>query len=385
MPSEIMLIPLQIFAPLLAEGGERVEARVSTSGLDFVVSNGLCHLPWGDILFRQGGFDGQRLMLFWRSGDEQWSAMLVNSANWVFIEPYLTSSQLQQVRQWKQHVRRSEGRFRFGIGAMGVFLAIPVLILIALVSMGGQIAEWAAGKISVETEQKIGAALFEQARHQMQFIEDPRATTFIAELGGRLTRGSAYVYRWYIARDSAVNAMAIPAGYIVVNSGLLAAVETPEEVAGVLAHEVQHIELRHTLRSLIHSLGWTAIVAIVLGNVETNAIPAIVGELGRLKFSRAQEQEADGGALSILEREGINPAGMLTFFTRLSDRSAISIDLLSTHPTSQHRLEHLAGLINQLDRRDYMTLYRDDWKPLQKHFSTINQNANVRPEASNQN
>lgn len=370
---------------MLADGGERVEAAVSTDGLDFGVSIGRRHVPWGDIVFRHGGFDGQRLLLFWRSGDEQWSAMLLDAAHLVVFEPYLGSSQLQQLQQWKQYVRRSENRIRVGIGAIGIFLALPVLILVALVLMGGQIAAWAAGKISVETEQKIGAALFEQARLQMEFVEDPQVTTFLTELGGRLTRGSTYAYRWYVARDASVNAMAIPAGYIVVNSGLLAAVKSPEEVAGVMAHEIQHIEQRHSLRGLLHSLGWTAVVASVFGTVETNVVSAIAGELGRLKFSRTQEQEADLGALSILEREGIDPAGMLTFFTRLSGDNATSIELLSTHPTSHSRLDVLKGEITRLDQREYIALYRNDWAQLQERFSAINQDFNIHPTGSTRN
>ena len=69
----------------------------------------------------------------------------------------------------------------------------------------------------------------------------------VNEIGAKLTQGSVYRYQFHVAVDKSVNAYAMPGGYIVVHTGLLALADNADEVAGVLAHEVSHVEKRHKI------------------------------------------------------------------------------------------------------------------------------------------
>lgn len=348
-------ILLQVFGPDLPPGGDRLFVELSESGFQLTRKNECVTIPWSTIALSRGGFDGQQLMFAWQRDEQSWSAMLVDYAQLPTVERFLPAANAQALRQWKRAVGRAERRFRFGIGTVGILLALPLLVLIAFLSWGGQLAEWVSSKISVETEQQIGALLFEHTRQQLKLIDDPAASEFLADIGTRLTRGSTYTYRWYIAHDESINAFAMPAGYVVVNTGLLLAAESPEEVAGVVAHEIQHVELRHSLRGLVRSLGWSALVSTVLGDISSSTIAGLAQELGALQFSREQESQADAAAFNLLDKTGINPEGMMTFFKKLGDRKT-EIELLSTHPTSDSRLQSLENLVKQRGPKTYTPL-----------------------------
>ncbi len=108
-------------------------------------------------------------------------------------------------------------------------------------------------------------------------------------IGGRLTQGSRYQYKFHVALDKSVNAFAMPGGFVVVHTGLIQLAESPEELAGVLAHEIQHVEQRHSLRAMAQSLGLYAVLSLLVG--DTSGLASLGGDLLKLKFSRNHETE----------------------------------------------------------------------------------------------
>ncbi len=142
-----------------------------------------------------------------------------------------------------------------------------------------------------------------------------------------------------------MNAFALPGGQVVVNSGLLRDAESAEEVAGVLAHEISHVELRHTLRNLIHSLGWRAVLGAAMGDLSGGVWANMAQELGELGYSRDMEREADMAGLQLLRRSGVPATGMLRFFVRMERNGASPPVLLSTHPSGLERMTALREAI----------------------------------------
>ena len=173
----------------------------------------------------------------------------------------------------------------------------------------------------------------------------------IKAIGDRLTNGSRYHYEWYLKDDDSVNAFAVPGGRVIVHSGLIAQAASAEELAGVLAHEVQHVELRHSLRQIIHTAGWAAVLTVALGDV--SAMTGIfVHQLGNLQYSRTLESEADVAGLHALARAGIPLAGMRDFFARMQSKEkkaggSIDIALLSSHPATGERLSEIERIAAQ--------------------------------------
>jgi predicted Zn-dependent protease len=154
---------------------------------------------------------------------------------------------------------------------------------------------------------------------------------------------SPYRFDVTVVTNNAVNAMALPGGSVIVYTGLLKQAESPEEVAGVLAHEINHVLLRHGVESMVQSVGVMALVVVLLGNQQ-----GLIGVLERLgiqlttmKFSREKETEADLQGLHLLHQANISPAGMIQFFERLAKTEGGPVALLSTHPMSAERAARL--------------------------------------------
>lgn len=136
----------------------------------------------------------------------------------------------------------------------------------------------------------------------------------VREIGEQLELGTRNRYRWFIAQDPEVNAFAAPGGVVIVNSGLLGVVGSAEESAGVLAHEVSHIELRHSLKAAIKSLGLCAQWSLALGDYSTTMAGEAATRLTELKFLCEVEARVDLESVKRLAAAGISPSGMPCFF-----------------------------------------------------------------------
>lgn len=155
-----------------------------------------------------------------------------------------------------------------------------------------------------------------------------------------------------VAREE-INAFAFPGGKIYILDGLLKKADTPEEVAGVLAHEIEHVKLRHATRGLTQSLLLQSSFYFVFGQSDGGFAAKVVQELLSRKFSRQQEREADEGALERLKKAEISATGFKTFFEKMEKSSQVP-DLLSTHPSDSDRAR-LAEVYLGLPSKPLMT------------------------------
>lgn len=233
---------------------------------------------------------------------------------------------------------------------VGILAGLVLLVVIAW-WQSEAITGWIASKVSMETEVNIGERGLAQLETEHELTQEGVAAKTVADIGARLTQGSKYKYRWYVSEDEAVNAYALPGGIVIVNKGMLDEIRNAEELAGVLAHEVQHIEHQHTLQQLIASAGWAAVLAVALGDV--SAITAIViHQLGNLRNSRKLEAQADAEGMKALARAGIPLGGMAELFRRLQaeqeKRGGEGPALLSSHPATDERIAELEQLSRTL-------------------------------------
>jgi predicted Zn-dependent protease len=134
-------------------------------------------------------------------------------------------------------------------------------------------------------------------------------------------------------------------------------VKRPEELAGVLAHEVQHVEQRHSLRSLVRSLGVRGAWAALSGDLGGTLAGQAALQLTSLRFSRDAERDADIAGFDALVRLGIDPQGMADFFGTLSSsRTGAPPAWLSTHPASEARQDKLRQMRAALGARQFPPL-----------------------------
>ncbi len=323
-------------------------------------------VPVDQLRVDTGGFDHDRLYLGWEAADGRLSISPVDAAaqaTLVGTAPALLEAALQQ------HVRGTRRRSRQWQLIAGI-AAAAVLMLASLWWTYGALVSWAADHVPVETEAKLGAATVAELKTGGKLIEQGPAVDALREIGGRLTAGSRYTYHWSVLDEPSINAFAAPGGQVVVHRGLIAAAKTPEELAGVLAHEVQHIEQRHTLKSMINGLGVAALATVALGDVSAMA-GMLAYQIGTLHYSRDLEAEADRLGLDALVRARIAPDGMAEFFRTLEKQAPqMPIALLSSHPATEARVAAIEAGIAALPKQDYPPL-AIDWAAVQ---------ASVRPD-----
>lgn len=318
-----------LFGPGLPGTGALVSFTLDPFGVHFEAPAPSA-VAWQALSWRRGGFNNSQLLLEWQDDAGHYSLSVADSAVQQALLPHLHAGR----RESKQHVPGT----RRWIGVLvGVFVGLPLMLVVLLYIQSGPLSEWAVSKIPIETEKKLGAQAFAQYRLGAPLMEQHPALPMLRELGQRLTRGSAYQYEIHVARDASVNAFAMPGGYIVFHTALLEKAGRVEEVAGVLAHEIQHVELRHGLRGMVHAAGWRIALTLLMGDTGGTVAASLVENLGNLRFSRAQETEADLRGVTALVASDIDPRGMAEFFRKLAKEGNGVPALLSSHPASEER------------------------------------------------
>src|SRR5690606_38514769 len=150
-----------------------------------------------------------------------------------------------------------------------------------------------------------------------------------------------------------------PGGYIVLNAGLILEADSASELLGVLAHEITHVREQHGVRGLIQAAGNFAVIQALFGDV-SGVLATVAGAAPLLlnqSYSRGFETQADVQGLELLEKAGIDPHGLVTFFEKLIEqekkrlaeiedadtRDLVSgaMDFLSSHPATEKRIEAL--------------------------------------------
>ncbi|MGB0749890.1 MAG: M48 family metallopeptidase [Magnetospiraceae bacterium] len=232
-------------------------------------------------------------------------------------------------------------------------LIATVVFIGVLISLLPNLAGLVAHTVPQEYAALLGEAYAEQlvseaAGGPAVFCDDGGAGVLaLAGMTERLSRGAGpdHLFQVRVADADMVNAFALPGGHVVIFRGLLDAAESPEEVAGVLAHEMGHVIERHPLRALFESLGLQGLSWFLLGD---NNWGALVTAGVQLSFSRSDEEAADEIAIDLLGKAGIDPRGLVDFFRRLhaleEEQGGALPALFSTHPSTEDRLARLADL-----------------------------------------
>lgn len=359
MPLPIPEFKVLLYGPGLHPAGVRARARFEDGRLAVLAQHGSCSVPPDILLLRAGGFDGRQWLLTWPAAEGTYSAMLQgDDALEAFI--HLAPPEMKgQLREARKQLRGLHRRFRFGATIVALLLALPLLALGLFWLNADRLGQWAVSRIDLQQERRLGDAALAQLRGSGRWLESGVAFDAIQRIGSRLTEESVQTYRFHVAVNPEINAYALPGGHIVVNTGLIQAAESAQEAAGVLAHEIAHVEGRHSLRGMIHQLGWRAVLAVALGDL--GVWGDLATELGRLRYSREMESEADREALVILQRAGVAPHGLEIFLARLAARKSDTLAMLSSHPADEQRLADLRAAILGLDASGYYPL-GVDWE-----------------------
>jgi Zn-dependent protease with chaperone function len=334
------MIACRLFGPGLPVAGEAVTVSLDSGSLRVHVT------PERRVLLAAlavsvGGFDHDELFLAWTDADGRWTVKPEGKAGrdaFVAQAPEVLTAQL---RQWRRHTGAQQWVLR------GV-LASAALLLLSAVLLWWQYdaaLSWTAARISPETELRLGDAALDSLREDQTFHAKGEAVEAVRQMGGRLTQGSRYRYRWLVSSSPQVNAFALPGGIVVVNRGLIEATRSADELAAVLAHEVQHVEQRHALKGMLNSVGVAAVLLVVLG--DASAMTAVLAhQAGSMAFGRDLESQADLDGVKRMQQVGMDGQGMVLMLGRLKAAAGGEGPAwMSSHPDTQARINAVAAWV----------------------------------------
>jgi predicted Zn-dependent protease len=202
--------------------------------------------------------------------------------------------------------------------------------------------------ISQQQEMQLGAQSASDINRQLPIVSDADVHRYINVLGDQIGRyGSRGIdYTFYVVNSSVVNAFSVP-GYVYVDRGLIDRTSNWSELAGVLAHEIGHVEDRHSVEAMERANGANMglnLAYVLLGRapgaIERTAV-GLGGTAVLAKYSRGAESEADHTAIDLLLASRIDPRGLTTFFQKLlndQQRSSAVGQWFATHPTNEDRI-----------------------------------------------
>ncbi|MCI4665328.1 MAG: M48 family metallopeptidase [Neomegalonema sp.] len=258
----------------------------------------------------------------------------------------LTQAILDRAPNLTARSQKSRGLVRtalFALVGAGVAVALVLFVLIPMLS------ERLARMVPPETEIKMGADLAKLISSSSALGGEPcSAPRGVAALQKMTTRlewaaGSHVPIHTRVVNRPEINAFAIMGGQIFIFSGLIKNADSPEEVAGVLAHEIGHVVGRDSLEKLISSGATFGVISVLVGDFSGSILLTYAGAAAvEAKFSRAVEAEADDVALRILKKADLPARPLSGFFKKLIKKYGDQDSLFASHPLTKSRAEKFA-------------------------------------------
>ncbi len=352
------------------EGG-RAGARLSLGhdALQAVTAEGArFRLPYAGCQVELGGASGK--MWFCRTPDRNLT-LFCEAAGFADALRERARRELGPALERLEQDARAHGR-----RTAAIWLA--VLGAVALALTGAMYGLRQAGRAAIDVlptsvDEQLGELASERVGLEGQPIDDPVVKGAVTAIVERLKRAhkSAFNYRVRVVDAPILNAFALPGGFIVVYTGLVRAAERPEQLAGVLAHEMAHVERRHGMHRIAQSVGVVAAIQLLFGDVTGLAAVAVeVLRAGAINsYGRDQEREADRDALGTLARARLDPGALADFFALLQRKEPSlpsAIAWLGTHPELAERIQETRRQAERL-RPPQLEPFALDWPKVQKH------------------
>jgi predicted Zn-dependent protease len=222
-----------------------------------------------------------------------------------------------------------------------------------------------------KTEEKLGELFWEIYKENDDEISTPYIVNAVDSIVNKICEKNGidreYI-KLHIVQKDIVNAFALPNGHLVIYSDLIINCDNPEELSGVIAHEIAHIELNHVMNKLIREVGLSVLISTAAGNNSAEMMKGIAKLLSSSAFERKLEEEADIKAVDYMSNAQINPKPFADFLYKLSDEEnelTEYISWLSTHPESKERAEYIIEYCENKTLIMKPVLTQNTWDKLQ--------------------
>ncbi len=240
--------------------------------------------------------------------------------------------------------------------------------LVLVLSLVLTVAVSNAQAISIKAEDKLAKEFLKAVKQRYQIVDDPEIKAYVNRVGNRVLAGflpQPFQYHFNVIKQDVYNAFAGPGGYIFINSGLLAALDNENELAGILAHEISHVVCRHISKKIdqsgkLEAATLAGVVAGILlgvmggGGSAASALTVgsmAAGQTASLAFSRADERQADKTGLPMLYKAGYTAQGLLNALKKIRAKEWFGSNevpsYLTTHPGTDARIAYISNWIAQ--------------------------------------
>lgn len=218
-----------------------------------------------------------------------------------------------------------------------------------------------------QIEEVLGKWSIRYFLHEYDQVEHQDIDAYIVELLGMFEESGSIQttdLKVLVLRSEEVNAFALPGDQIVLFTSLIEFTESPEELLGVLAHELAHIKRGHVMQKLSREVGMAALFTLISGSYNLEALKGIAHVLTSTSYHRSYEFEADKDALHLMLTAGINPQAYIDFLMRMSEKEQSYPHLLqyiSTHPHPDSRAGELNRLLDGKMLHEYRQPDKQRW------------------------
>jgi hypothetical protein len=256
-------------------------------------------------------------------------------------------------------------------------LKVTLLALVLCLGCGGKnIVQSPSGRLQVsgggynqftpEQEIEIGRQNAAEVNRKMPVLpESSQVTRYVQQLGSQLARVAPGDVKWpftfHVINQKEINAFALPGGPIYVNVGTIQAADDEGELAGVIAHEISHVVLRHATEQASKQM-MAQLPLVILGGVLPQSTAGQLARLGIsfgaqsvfLKYSRDAESQADVLGSQIMYDAGYNPYSMVEFFDKLNrQEGSRAPQFLSDHPNPGNRVQNVSKVVTKYPKKSY--------------------------------
>ena len=241
-------------------------------------------------------------------------------------------------------------------------IAVVALLIISTAirsASGGYVFPSSRTYLTSNEEKELGKKLMLYVKKHLVLIEDPSIVNYVNRIGQHIVAqlpSPPFQFHFYVIKEDVYNAFAAPAGHVFINSGLLAAMDSEEELAGILGHEIAHVLCRHISEQIERSqkIGLATLAGVLTGiflggsaaaaaAISTSSIAA--GQSLSLKYSRENEREADQVGLKYLAKAGYGCGGLLKALQKIRSKRWFGPEdipsYVTTHPAIEARLAYL--------------------------------------------
>src|SRR5215208_3921492 len=207
-----------------------------------------------------------------------------------------------------------------------------------------------SNKYSVQDDIKLGRQAAQEAESQFPLLRDEQVQDYVERVGSRLVSSipsqfqhSEFQYFFKVVNARDINAFALPGGPMYVNRGMIEAARTEGEMAGVMAHEISHVALRHGTAQASKGqkygllAGIAGIAGTILGGPGVGQLAQAPFAVYLLKFSREYETEADILGAQIMAQAGYDPRDLANMFQTIERQGGGGGGFLSDHPSASDR------------------------------------------------